>query len=206
MVCGCRHQTFHMAMMGSQPEEAITMTGKQFRALAVLTVVSGFLGGAVVNLVLRGGPAMAQAGGAVPEVVRAGRFEVVDDQGVMRAAFGHLSVLWNNNPGLFLYDAAGKTRAELFLGDHGSPGLVLSGPDGLGRAAFDLEADGSPGVTFIGTGAKQLARFGLEADGSNALSLQDAAGKTRVKLGLGADGSPGMALHKKDGTVAWHAP
>jgi hypothetical protein len=48
------------------------MTGKQFRLLAVASVVSGLVGGAVSNLVLRGGPAMAQAGGAAPEVERAG--------------------------------------------------------------------------------------------------------------------------------------
>jgi hypothetical protein len=47
-----------------QPEEASAMTGKQFRVLAVLTAVSGFMGGVVSHLVVRRRPAMAQAGGA----------------------------------------------------------------------------------------------------------------------------------------------
>ena len=46
------------------------MTGKQFRVLAVLTVVSGLVGGALSALVLRGGPAMAQAGVTRPQCRR----------------------------------------------------------------------------------------------------------------------------------------
>ena len=85
-------------------------------------MVSGLVGGAVSNLLLRGGPAMAQAGGAVQDVVRAKKFQVVDDQGKKRAALGLSD---DGGPALLLYDADGKKRAGLFLASDGSPSLSL---------------------------------------------------------------------------------
>jgi hypothetical protein len=52
----------------------------------LLIAVSGFLGGVVSDVVLRGTPAAAQMEDAVADVVRAKRFEVVDDAGKPRAS------------------------------------------------------------------------------------------------------------------------
>ena len=77
-------------MTDGQPEEAIRMAGKPNLSLVVVAMVSGLMGGAVSALLLRGGPATAQTGGAVQAgaaqgVVKAKGFEVVDDQGKTRA-------------------------------------------------------------------------------------------------------------------------
>lgn len=60
---------------------------------------------------------------AAAKVVRARRFEVVDEAGETRAA---LRVLPDGSPGLDLYDAAGEVRAGLEVNRDGSPALRLA--------------------------------------------------------------------------------
>ena len=136
------------------------MTSRQFRILIVLTVVSGFLGGAVSNLLLRGVPAAAQ-GGKVQDEVLARNFMLVDGAGKVRASLGLNTAPGFEaavSPGLALYDAAGKWRAGLCLGEDGSPALALYdaagkwGPEGWDartpRANLGVGPDGSPGLTL----------------------------------------------------------
>ena len=136
------------------------MTSRQFRILIVLTVVSGFLGGGVSNLLLRGVPAAAQ-GAKVQDEVLARKFMLVDEAGKVRASLdlNTASPLEPElTPGLELYDAAGKWRAGLCLGEDGSPALALYdaagkwGPEGWDartpRANLGVGPDGSPGLTL----------------------------------------------------------
>lgn len=95
------------------------MTGKQFRILVVLTVVSAFAGGLVSSLLLRGTAATAQGNGSL----KATSFVVVDDAGRTRGAFGVNGSSFA--PALALYDAAGKRRASVSVGADGSPGVSL---------------------------------------------------------------------------------
>jgi hypothetical protein len=131
----------------------MAMTSRQFRVLMVLTVVSGLLGGAGSNLLLQGGPAVAQAGGAVQEVVRAKRFEVVDDQGKRRAALGLTA---DGSPAFWLYDATGKTRVELHVLPDGSTDLLLYDAAGERRAWLGLTPDGSPYLWLRDTAGKVI--------------------------------------------------
>jgi len=105
------------------------MTSKQFRILVVLTLVSGFLGGAACNLLLRGTPAAAQGTNGA---VKATRFEVVDDGGRIRAVLGASGS--NFCPALTLYDASGKRRTGLSMGADGSPGLSMYDANSVLRA------------------------------------------------------------------------
>ena len=85
------------------------MTSRQCSTLALLTVVAGFLGGAVSDRLLRGDPSAAAQGAppppAVPGEVTATRFRRVDAEGWGRAA---LEVDADAGSRLRLYDAAGK--------------------------------------------------------------------------------------------------
>jgi hypothetical protein len=131
----------------------MAMTSRQFRVLMALTVVSGLVGGAASNLLVQGAPAVAQVGGAVQEVVRAKRFEVVDDQGRSRAL---LSVLPDGSPGLTLYDGAGKQRAGLGLLPDGTPRLALHDAAGKQRAGLTVLPDGSPGLALFDAAGKAI--------------------------------------------------
>lgn len=63
----------------------------------------------------------------VQPVVRARKFELVDEAGRMRAQLG-LPV--EDAPSLALYDEEGKNRARLSLHGDGRPGLILYSREG----------------------------------------------------------------------------
>ncbi len=114
------------------------MTSKRFQILMALTVVSGFLGGAVSNLLLRGAPAAAQATVPVTNMIRAMRFEVVDDQGKTRAVLGQKP---DGRTGLWLDNATGKDLVGLVVGTDDSEGLVLCNAAGKPRAGMLVGPD-----------------------------------------------------------------
>ncbi|HEY3397972.1 MAG TPA: hypothetical protein VGM19_09985 [Armatimonadota bacterium] len=186
------------------------MTKSQFRILIVLTVVSGFLGGAVSNLLLRGAPVAAQMAEAkAPDAVRAKTFEVVDDQGNVCARLGvdeeggssldlygvvgkTGAVL--SDTGISLHDAAGRPRALLGTGNDGSPLLGLYDATGDVRAGLSLQTDGSPILGMMDAAGEMRVSLHTLADERIGLSLYDSAGEGRASLGLAADGSPGLSL------------
>lgn len=184
------------------------MTSRQFHILIVLAVVSGFLGGAVSNLLLRGAPAAAQTtGGKAQEVVIARKFVLVDGAGKTRATLGFDTAPGfapAKSPGLALYDAAGKWRAELCLGPDGSPDLALYGTGGKWRtegwdetsprAIVCLGPDGSPGLTLNdGVG------------NARAIVACTTAEDKRTGTEIQAPGST-VTLFNADGHVMWKAP
>lgn len=173
------------------------MNGKQFRILAVLTVISGFLGGAVSNLALRGGPALAQGDDATPDVVRARRFELVDAEGRMRAALGFLVT---GDPALRLFDAAGNTQAQLSVDDEGNLALVLCDAAEKPRASLMVLDDGVPGLFLYDAAGEEQAQLSVPADGGPGLWLRGAAGGTRALLCVPADGGPALRLYDAKGT------
>ena len=202
----------------------------------VLIAVSGFLGGAVCNLVLHGAPAAAQAGDAVPGVVRAKAFEVVDDAGTTRATLAvrpdgmaelrlsdaagelraGLGVRSDSSPGLALWDGAGQKRAELFVNDGGGPLLRLWDAAGEVRAMLTLLDGGAPNLTLWDAAGKRRAMLSV-LDGSPRLSLSDAGEQTRAVFGCettvnkrtGAEikyPESTVTLFNADGEVLWQAP
>ena len=144
------------------------MTSRQFRVLVVLTLVSGFVGGAVSNLLLRGTPAQAQAGAPVQDVVKAKRFDLVDDAGKPRASLG---VMPGGAQGLLLFDDGGKPRASLGVSPDGSPSLFLFDSATKGRLLLALtpDAEGSPGLWLYDLAStERTKKIALKADGTLA--------------------------------------
>ena len=119
---------------------------------------------------------------AVPDVVRARRFEVVDAAGKERAL---LAVYPDGNLGLMLFDAARKLRALLALHPEGDPGLMLFDAAGKVRGVLAVRPGGGRGPGLV---------------------LLDAAGKVRAGLGVDPDGNGSFKLFDKDGKVMWQAP
>ncbi len=132
------------------------------------------VGGGVVALSLAAAlghvlPAAEAAAPAVPGVVRAQRFELVDAAGKLRAG---LEVRGAGSAGLVLYDARGTGRAWLLVADDGTPSLDLRDAAGKLRAGLEVYGD----------------------DGSAGLTLTDAVGTGRAWLAVGADGAPVLKL------------
>lgn len=81
----------------------------------------------------------------VQNVVRAEHFELIDQEGRVRAELR----MSDNEAVLTLFDPDGKDLFVLGAGDgeHSSPGLYFSSPDDKGSLYFGIEADGSPEVS-----------------------------------------------------------
>lgn len=199
------------------------MTKRQFRVLVVLTIVFGFPGGAVSNLLFRDAPALA-AGTPVQQEVRAKKFVLVDEAGKERAA---LDLSWRN-PVLWLYDEAGEMRTALnsmglsFHSEAGKIRTILNSTMGLslhdeaGKMQVALAVNaGEPSLGLYDEAGKPRAGLVLDFDGSPKLALADASGQDRVVLGSEETVASGVkhkypistiTLFGETGQVLWRAP
>ncbi len=96
----------------------------QYAVVLTLAIAAGLVGGVVSSWLFVGTPVFAQKS-EVAEVIRAKRFEMVDEDGMLRAALTLLA----GEPRLFLYDKDEKVRAGLALVD-GEPHLRLFDKNG----------------------------------------------------------------------------
>ena len=151
---------------------------------------------------------------AVPDLVNARRFELVDAAGKVRAVLG---LEPDGSPTLDLFDPAGRMRAFLKLGPDGSPGLALCDAAQKLRARMVLPSDGRPSLELRDAAENSRATLRLTEEGSPYLALRDKAGATRAVLGVTSLETIGTAevttrsesslvLFDKDGNVIWRAP
>lgn len=104
------------------------------------------------------------------------------------------------------FDAAGKRRAELFLGSDTQNGeyVIRDATETLRLAAF-IGAQGLPELSLYGSDGK--ARAYLSADDKGAyLVMKDANAASRVVLGGYTDGTFGLDVRNAAGTVVWKKP
>ena len=92
------------------------------------------------------------AGAQTANVVRAGAFVLVDDQGRERAQLG----MGSDGPALELYDAQGKVRIGLSLIDD-EPGLALLDAQGKSRIRLLLTGAG-PTLVLVDAQGKVIWR------------------------------------------------
>jgi hypothetical protein len=137
---------------------------------------------------------------AVPDVVQARRFEVVDAAGRVRATLGVSTE--EGKARLVLFDAAGKGDAWLEVSPHGMPSLMLFDPMGKGRAFLEVVLPGSPSLT-LSDAAGQRAALTVLPNGIPRLVLFDAAEKQRAALEVLPDGRPDLELYDAAGKVIW---
>jgi HEAT repeat protein len=122
--------------------------------------------------------AIAYAAGktSAPEVIRAQRFELVDDEGRVRAA---LDVL-GGDPDVALHDREGRSRAVLSMVG-GSPRLRLFHENG--EAAIGLsEFRGGALISALGAGPPGPSALLAVAPGEAGLGLYDDKGRQRARV------------------------
>jgi len=118
--------------------------------------------------------------------VRALRFTLVDERGVVRATLGPGV---DATIGMRLYDADGRPRAELALDASGTTNLKLHDAEGEVCASLAVAAHGSPGLYLRGAsghreGVRGHTEISVDQHGCPVLSLHDKDGQPRVLLGL----------------------
>ena len=177
------------------------MTRHHFHILMALTVVSGLLGGAASNLLLRAAPALAQ-GPEVADEVRAQRLVLMGAQGQEKAILG---VNENGEPGLVMFDEAGNNRLSLQLNE-GDPDLTLYDADVTPRASFNLSL-GQPVLALYDEEAEPRAILAAMG-GDPGMQLYDGTGQSRVQVGSADSEYPisTITLCGENGDVLWQAP
>lgn len=146
---------------------------------------------------------------SIQDVVTAKSFEVVDDEGNVRAELG---VLPDGSHGLALHDADGNERATLGVWPHGTAqSLSLHDPDGKMRALLAVSPDGFAGMRLFGAADdKSFAGITVSPHGTGlGLAYLDAEGNQRVNFGvLGAspDQSPSLEFYDSEGETVFSAP
>lgn len=114
------------------------MNRKEFALLALLTVVSGLIGGALSNRIFSSAPAFAQGEPAIEKCIQAESFQLLDPGGNVRA---ELCIGPDGNPGLAMIDENFVTRVRFALGQGGRPSLSLTDENRRLRAHIPLDEE-----------------------------------------------------------------
>ncbi len=150
---------------------------------------------------------------ASTKTIKAGRFEVVDSDGKMRASLGII----DNKSSLILFDANGKARASVIDSDlggvlglfsHTGEALCLLGKgpnDALSGGFLDLfNADGKPGASLSDKGMvvfsdeKIRAVYGFAKGAGPNIAMYDKQGLQKVGLGYTDEHGSMLLLSDKD--------
>ena len=129
------------------------MDKKQYPLTVALSMLTGLVGGVVSSWLFVGTPVFAQRSG-VAEVIRAERFEVVDQDGKVRAVLDTIPV--TGEPVLSLMAKYGKGGAFLDLMLNGEPHMVFRNKNGEDRAVLGLNSDGEPLLRFTDKNGKVI--------------------------------------------------
>lgn len=170
------------------------------RAMLIAALMAGALGGAVSARVWPA-PAPAFAAAQQPQQlltsISAKQFEVMDDQGNMRAK---LNVSGEGMAHLGLYDQQGIERAAVVVTKEGTSMFALSGDDGKPRMAMNVAThDGPAAFTLLNPDSTSAAELTMNKD-TRALVLADAKGNARARLqtDLG-NGESALTIYDKNG-------
>jgi hypothetical protein len=167
------------------------------RALLIAALMAGAVGGAA-SARMWPAPAPAFADQQMLTSISAKQFEVMDDQGNLRAK---LNVSGEGMTHLGLYDQQGVERAALVVTKEGTSMLSLSGDDGKPRLAANVAThDGPAAFTLLNPDSTPAAALRMDKD-MRALELADGKGSARVRLQtvLGASGESALTIYDKNG-------
>jgi hypothetical protein len=191
------------------------------------TVLTAFIASCVSSavtlsaalLVLAPGIRAAPDPQAVQPVVRAERFEVVDQTGNVLARLGQqvpgtpVGALWTSRTSLEFLDQAGQVRAVMGMSLEDAPAVFVSDDQGTTLSLVQpVRPDGtSAGVALsMGTRTPQGRALrlveGVSPDSGPYLLLFDATSQPRAELGVLADGSAVVRMRDGNDQVIWEAP
>lgn len=176
------------------------------RAVLVAALMAGALGGAASARVWPG-PASASAAQSQQMLtsISARQFEVMDDQGNLRA---RLNVSGEGMAHLGLYDQQGVERAALVVTREGASMLALSGDDGKPRLTAQVAVNqGAAAFSLINPDSTTGAELMMNKDQRSVL-LADSKGNTRVRLqaGTAPGGEAALTIYDKNGKPLKNIP
>lgn len=156
------------------------------------------------------GVAYSQAGGDVEKVIRANKFEVVDNQGRTRAIFTEVT----SGAGLAIFDEKGKTQILLSMDKETGPALILHDETSDFSATLSVKKVG-PALSLNDERGNIRAGLVVMEEGPS-LSLYDKKGASRARFGVSQTGTPdgksitypesSLHLFGPDSKVIWSAP
>jgi hypothetical protein len=167
------------------------------RAMLIAALMAGAIGGAASARIWPA-PVSAFADQQMLTSISAKQFEVMDDQGNMRAK---LNVSGEGMAHLGLYDQQGVERAALVVTKDGTSMLALSGDDGKPRLAANVATqDGPAAFMLLNPDGTTAATMSMNKD-TRTLELADAKGGARVRLQtvLGANGESALTIYDNSG-------
>jgi hypothetical protein len=170
------------------------------RTMLIAALMAGALGGAASTR-LWPGPASAFAAQQAQQLltsISAKQFEVMDDQGNMRAK---LNVSGEGMAHLGLYDQQGVERAALVVTREGSSMLALSGDDGKPRLAASVAIHDGP-AEFALLNPDSTTAAGLTVNKNRrSLMLANDKGDARMRLqsDLGPNGESALTIYDSNG-------
>lgn len=167
------------------------------RTILIAALMAGALGGAA-SARMWPAPASALADQQLLTTISAKQFEVMDDQGNLRAK---LNVSGEGMAHLGLYDQQGIERAALVVTREGTSMLALSGDDGKPRLAVNVAThDGPTAFTLLNPDGTSAAELAMQKD-RRSLVLADDKGGARVRLqtGLAGNGEAALTIYDKGG-------
>ena len=168
------------------------------RALLMAALMAGAIGGASTARIWPAPAAAAAADQQLLSSISAKQFEVMDEQGNVRAK---LNVSGEGMAHLGLYDQQGIERAALVVTKEGTTMLAMSGDDGKPRLAANVAIhDGPAAFTLLNPDSTTAAELSM-GKGTRSLQLADAKGGARVRLqtDLGANGESALTIYDKNG-------
>jgi len=159
------------------------------------------------------------------QVVRARKFELVDQQGRVRGVLGDLgfgsvgmsvrdsdgtmrvglSVLPDGKAVVSFYTKEGRPGAALGIGPDGNPTMLLARGDGKRQIELAYAADGGARLRMVDTEGQAGAALGMFPDGSPYLLLRG-TDKGRAILEVSGESDPGLFLYDKEGKQLFRAP
>jgi hypothetical protein len=167
------------------------------RAMLIAALIAGALGGAASARVWPV-PASAFADQQLLTSISAKQFEVMDEQGNMRAK---LNVSGEGMAHLGLYDQQGVERAAIVVTREGTSMLALSGDDGKPRLAVNLAThDGPAAFSLLNPDSSTAAELAMNKE-THSLVLADGKGAPRLCLqsGSGANEEATLTIYDKSG-------
>ena len=167
------------------------------RAMLIVALMAGALGGAASARIWPA-PASAFADQQLLTSISAKQFEVMDDQGNVRAK---LNVSGEGMAHLGLYDQQGVERTALVVTKEGNAMLAMSGDDGKPRLAANITThDGPAAFTLLNPDSTTAAELTMNKD-ARSLVLADGKGGARVRLQTdsAANGESALTIYDQRG-------
>jgi len=134
--------------------------------------------------------------GQVADVVEARQFQIRDEAGTVRGAWG---IDQDGALRLTLLAPNSKSAVTMTVLKGGAPGLTFSDTSGRARGVLALLPDETLSLTFADKSGMTRSVLGLNPEGSATLVFADRTGATRAGLGVDSRGSGTFTLVDRRG-------